>query len=176
MPSTRCYRAVLFLVLLLPLAGGGCGFLTDSCGPETRDVTAATAKSTSGLSDYAEVGLAQDRGTPGALGWFIQGPVRPLGEVDPFPYEEHVLAARLLDSGADMALLLELPVRRIEGRVGIGGDLQPYTGLVSFDQLFALLRAGRAVLEITTDIPDQELMLRPLGTVFFRDWRQVPCD
>jgi hypothetical protein len=176
MPSGRWHRTAVFLVLFPPLVGGGCGFLTDSCGSEARDVTAATSESTSGLSDYAEVTLAQDRGTPGGLGWFIQGPVLPLGEVDPFPYKEHVLAARLLDGGADMALLLALPVRLFEGLEGIGGDLQPYTGQVSFDELFALVRSGRTAVEVTTDIPGQELVFRPLETVVFRDWREVPCD
>ena len=83
MLATRCYRTALFL-LLLTLSAGGCGHLTDSCGPETRDVTASTSESTSGLSDYAQVMLTQDRGGPGWLYWFIQGPVLPLGEVDPY--------------------------------------------------------------------------------------------
>lgn len=112
MSPTRRHRTALFLALL-PLAGG-CSRFSDSCGTETRDVTASTAESTSRLSDYAQVMLTQDRGTPGSFYWHIQGPVRPPGEVDPYPYEEHVLAARLLDGGADMALLLELPVRLID--------------------------------------------------------------
>ncbi len=163
------------MLALLPLAGG-CGFLTDSCGPETRDVTASTSESTSGLSDFAQVTLTQDRGTPGSFYWYIQGPVLPLGEVDPYPYEEHVLAARLLDGGTDLALLLELPLRLIQGRAGIGGDLPIYRGPISFDQLFAVVRNGRTVLDLTTDIPGQERLLRPLEKVFFRDWRRVPCD
>ena len=48
--------------------------MTDSCGPETRDVTASTSESTSGLSDYAHVMLTQDRGGPGSFYWHIQGP------------------------------------------------------------------------------------------------------
>ena len=176
MPSLRSYWTALLLSLLLTLAAVGCGRLTDSCGAERRDVTAATAESTSGLSDYATVILTQDRGMPGSFSWHIQGPILPVGEVDPYPYEEHVLAARLLDGGADMALLLELPVRVVEGLTGIGGFLPTYTGPISFDQLFDLVQAGRAVLDITTDIPGQERMLRPLETVSFRDWRRVPCD
>ena len=72
--------------------------------------------------------------------------------------------------------LLELPVRPIEGFAGIGGDLSPYSGPIPFDQLFALVQAGRAVLELGTDIPDRERLLRPQEAVFFRDWRRVPCD
>jgi hypothetical protein len=174
--SNRLTRLDLAICLaLLPLAGG-CGVLTDSCGPETRDVTASTSGSTSSRSDYAQVMLTEDRGGPGSFYWHIQGPSRPLGEVDPYPYEDHVLAARLLDGGADGALLLELPVQRFEGLAGIGGELPGYDGPVPFDQLFALVRTGRAVLEVTTDIPDQERLLRPLRTVVFRDWRRVPCD
>ena len=121
--------------------------------------------------------LTQDRGGPGSFYWHIQGPVLPVGEVDPYPYEEHVLAARLLDGGADMAVLLEpLPVRVSEGLTGIGGGIPGYTGPIPFDQLFTLVRARRAVLDLTTDIPGQERLLRPLQTVSFRDWRQVPCD
>lgn len=176
MPPIRSYWTALFVSLLLTLVAAGCGHLTDSCGPETRDVTASTSGSTSGLSDYAQVLLAQDRGGPGSLYWLIQGPNLPLGEVDPYPYEEHVLAARLLDGEADSALLLDLPVRRFDGLAGIGGDLPSYTGPISFDQLFALVQAGRTVLDVTTDIPGQERMLRPLQTVVFRDWRRVPCD
>ena len=175
MSPGRCHRIALFL-LLLPLAGG-CRFLTDSCGPERRDVRASTSESTSSLYDYAEVTLTQDRGGPASFYWHIQGPSLPLGEVDPYPYEEHVLAARLLDGGADMAVLWEqLPVQVTQGLVGIGGALPSYTGPVSFDQLFALVRAGRTVLDLTTDIPGQERLLRPLGTVHFRDWRRLPCD
>jgi hypothetical protein len=174
MSPGRYHRTALFLALV-PLAGG-CRLFTDSCGPETRDVTASTSESTSGLSDYAQVMLAQDRGTPGSFYWHIQGPSLPPGEVDPYPYEEHVLTARLLDGGADTTLLLELPVRLFEGLTGIGGDLPSYMGPISFDQLFALVQAGRTVLDLTTDIPGQERLLRPLETVVFRDWRRVPCD
>jgi hypothetical protein len=141
MTSIRCRRTGLFLAFL-PLAGG-CGAMTDSCGPETRDVTASTSESTSSLSDYAQVMLTQDHGGPGSFYWHIEGPALPLGEVDPYPYEEHVLAARLLDGVAEVALLVQ---------------------------------AGRTVLDLTTDIPGQERMLRPLETVVFRDWRRVPCD
>jgi hypothetical protein len=164
------------LVLALPAFAGGCGILTDSCGPETRQVTASTSESTSSLPDYAHVLLSQDRGGQGSLFWHIQGPVLLPGEVDPYPYDEHVLAARLLDGGANMAVLLELPVRRVEGSAGIGGDLPIYSGPIPFNQLFALVQAGRTVLDLTTDIPGQERMLRPLNTVTFTDWRRYPCD
>jgi hypothetical protein len=174
MPPALRNRTALFLALL-PLAGG-CGWLTDSCGPETRDVTASTSESTSSLSDYAHVLLSENRGGPGSLYWHIQGPNRAVGEVDPYPYEEHVLAARLLDGGADSTLLLELPVRLFEGLAGIGGELPSYAGPTSFDRLFSLARAGRIVLDLTTDIPGQERLLRPLGTVLFTDWRRVSCD
>ncbi len=76
-----------------------------------------------------------------------------------------------------MALLLELPVRPIEGSFdGIGGELSLDRSPITFDQLFALVQAGRAVLELGTDTPDRERLLRPLETVVFRDWRGVPCD
>ncbi|HYC31005.1 MAG TPA: hypothetical protein VEB59_01890 [Gemmatimonadales bacterium] len=163
------------LVAFLPLAGG-CTGLTESCGPETRDVTAATAGSTSHLADYAQVMLTQDRGGPGSFYWYIQGPALLPGEADPYPYEEHVLAARLLDGEDDVVLLPDLPVRRFEGLAGIGGDLPAYGGPIAFDALFDLVRAGRAVLEVTTDIPGRELLGRPLGSVAFTDWRRVPCD
>ena len=50
-----------------------------------------------------------------------------------------------------MALLLDLPVRVVEEIAGIGGDLSAFAGPISFDQLFDLVRTGRAVLDITTD-------------------------
>jgi len=162
-------------VLLLPLAAGGCG-LTESGCPESRDVTAATSQSTSLGSDYAQVGLSQYRGTPGVLSWRAANTTLLQGEVDPFPLQQHVFAARLLDAGADMAVLLDLPLRPIAGWDGVGGDLTSYAGPPSFDQLFALVQAGRAVLELVTDIPGEERVLRRLGTVFFTDWRRLQCD
>ncbi|MDQ3221991.1 MAG: hypothetical protein M3Q75_00710 [Gemmatimonadota bacterium] len=71
---------------------------------------------------------------------------------------------------------MHLPLRPIEGWDGVGGDLTSYAGRPSFDQLFALVRAGRAVLELVTDIPGQERMLRTLETVFFTDWWRLSCD
>jgi hypothetical protein len=174
MTFMSCCRTALFLALL-PLAGG-CELITDSCERETRDVTASTSEGTSSQSDYAQALLTQDRGSPGSFYWIIQGPALPPGEVAPYPYEEHVLAARFLDGGAGMALLLELPVRRIDGFAGIGGDLPVYSGSIPFDRLFALVQAGRTVLDLTTDIPGQERILRPLETVTFRNWRRVPCE
>lgn len=140
------------------------------------DVTASASESTSIGSEYAQAMLSQDRGRPGLFSWVAQNTTPPPGEVDSFPLEHHVLAAQLLDSGADMALLLELPVRPIEGFAGIGGDLSPYSGPIPFDQLFALVQAGRAVLVLRTDIPDRAQLLRPLKSVVVTDWRRVPCD
>ncbi len=140
------------------------------------DVTAATSQSTSQGSDYAQVGLSQHRGTPGVFSWRAANTTLLQGEVEPFPLQQHVLAGRLLDRGADMAVLLDLPLRPIEGWDGVGGDLPSYAGPPSFDQLFALVQAGRAVLEFVTDIPGQERMLRTLETVLFTDWRRLSCD
>ena len=75
-----------------------------------------------------------------------------------------------------MATLLELPIRPIEGQAAIGGEVPFDRGPMSFDQLFALVQAGRAVLELVTDIPGRERLVRPLETVVFTDWRRVPCD
>jgi hypothetical protein len=174
MTLISCCRTGLCLALL-PLTGG-CGLIIDSCDVETRDVTASTSQTPGSVPDYAQVLLTQDRGRPGSFYWVIEGPLLPPGEVDPYPYEEHVLAARLLDGGANMALLMELPVRSYEGLAGVGGDLPVYTGPIAFDQLFAMVRAGQTVLDVTTDIPGQERMLRPLVTVVFRNWRRVPCE
>ena len=71
MQATRGFRVALLLVVLLPLAGG-CGYLTESCGSETRDVTASTSESTSAGSDYAQIMLTQNRGTPGSFYWIAQ--------------------------------------------------------------------------------------------------------
>jgi len=161
-------------MLVLPLASG-CG-LVDPCGGESRDVTASTSESTFTGANYAHVLLVQDRGGPSSLYWSAQNTTLPPGEVDSLPLDQHVVSARLLDSGAGMAVLLELPVERIESLAEVGGQLPGYTGPVPFEQLFALVRDGRAVLELGTDIPGQEQMFRPLGTVMFRDWRRIPCD
>jgi len=168
-------RPALLLVSLLPLAAG-CGSFDDSCGPETRDVTASTSGSTSAGAEYAQVLLTQDRGGPGSFYWLAQSATMPPGEVDSFPLHEHVVAARLLESGAEPAPLFELPVRPIEGQAAVGGDLVPYAGPISFEGLFALVQGGRAVLELETDIQGREQLSRPLETVVFRDWRRVPCD
>jgi hypothetical protein len=172
---TALTRLALRLVTLLPLTGG-CGVFDDSCGPETRDVTASTAGSTSAGADHAQVMLTQDRGNPGSFYWLAQSAAMLPGEVDSFPLHEHVVAARLLDSGDEPALLFELPVGPIEGQPSVGGELVPYAGPISFEALFALVREGRAALELETDIPGGELLIRPLLTVVFRDWRRVPCD
>jgi hypothetical protein len=175
MPSTRRILIPLFTVFLLAVAAGGCG-LAGPCEPETRDVTAATSGSTSAGSDYAEVMLSEYRAGPGSLYWSAQGPPLPLGEVASLPLEQHVLAARLLDGGSDMALLLELPVRPIEGLGAVGGQVRLLTEEISFEPLFDLVRSGRGVLELETDIPGRERLILPLQTVFFRDWSRRQCD
>lgn len=168
------WGTALHLVLLLPVASG-CGLL-EPCGRESRDVEASTSGSTFAGANFAHVLLVQDRGSRGSLFWSAQNTALPPGEVDSLPLDQHVVSARLLDGGAGMALLLELPVERIESLAEVGGQLQGYTGPVPFAQLFALVRDGRAVLELGTDIPGQEQMFRVLGTVVFRDWRRIPCD
>lgn len=175
MASVRRCRTMFALAILLPCLAAACG-TTGPCGPDVRDVTAATSESTSLGSEYAVVGLSQSRGAPGVLSWAAQNTTLPPGEVAPYPLEQHVLAARLLDGGAGMALLLELPLQRIEGRDGVGGTVEFDSVPTPFDDTFALVRTGRTVLELVTDIPGQERMSRALGTVLFRDWRQLTCD
>ena len=170
---TRCCRSALYPTFLLTL--GGCG-LTEPCGRETRDVRASTSESTFAGANYAEVILLQERGAPGSLYWSAQNTTLLPGEVDSLPLDQHVVSARLLDSGAGMALLVELPVEHIQSLAGVGGGLPGYRGPVPFEHLFALIRDGRAVLELGTDIPGQEQMFRTLTTVVFTDWRWVPCS
>ena len=172
-PPLSC-RSVLHLALALPMIGG-CG-LTDPCGRETRDVTASTSENTFAGANYAHIALTQDRGGASSLYWSAQNTTLLPGEVDTLPLDQHVFSARLLDIGADMALLLELPVARIESLAAVGGELQAYAGPVPFEQLFALVRDGRAVLELGTDIQGQEQTFRALTTVVFMDWRWVSCS
>jgi hypothetical protein len=107
-----CCRIGLFLTLL-PLFSG-CG----RCGADYRDVV---AWSTNSPGDSVRVALHQARGAPGTVLWTIYRNLSP-GEVDPYPYEEHVLAAQLLDGGANMAVLLELPVDvELIARYGLAG-------------------------------------------------------
>lgn len=175
MMSLHRYRMLVTTGCLLAGLAAGCG-TTGTCGPEVRDVTAATSQSTSLGSDYAEVGLAQSLGAPGVVSWLAQNTTVAPGDAVPYPLEQHVLAARLLDGAAEMAVILELPLQRIEGRDGVGGTLELDSASPSFDRIFQSVRTGQTVLELETDVPGQERMSRPLGTVLFRDWHQLACD
>jgi hypothetical protein len=176
MPTRRARQPVrtlrpLPLLLLLPLVGSACAAF-EPCGRDTREVEVSHPASgpmpDGSAADQAQVSLWQGRGTPGSLYWSAQG----AAAFDSLYH--HVVAARLRDAGAGGAVLLELPVGQWNPIVG--GDLPRYAGPMPFKDLFRLAQAGRLVLELETDLPDQAPRSRALDNVWFRDWGQPSCD
>lgn len=174
MPTRGARRPVLTLSLLLLLAGSACGGFAP-CGRDSREVEVshpASGPTPDGSApDGAQVSLWQDHfhAPSGSLYWSAQG----AAAFDSL--YRHVVAARLRDAGADGAVLLELPVD--EPWSGITqGSLPRYTGPIPFDDLFDLAQAGRLVLELESDLPDEAPRSRALDNVWFRDWGQPACD
>jgi hypothetical protein len=179
MPTRRARRPVRTLrtlshVLLLLLVGSACAGW-EPCGQDSREVTVSHIPSgpapKGSAPDQARVDLYQDHDElrSGSLQWSAQG----AASFDSL--YRHVVAARLRDAGAGGAVLLELPLD--EPWQGITqGYLPRYTGSIPFADLFDLARAGRLVLELESDLPDEAPRSRALDDVSFRDWGEPACD
>lgn len=179
MPTRRARRPVrtlwtLSLLLLLPLVGSACAGW-EPCGQDSREVEVSHIPSGPGpvgsAADQAQLHLWQDHDELrwGSLQWSAQG----AASFDSL--YRHVVAARLRDAGAGGAVLLELPLD--EPWQGITQGYVPrYTGPIPFDDLFDLARAGRLVLELESDLPDEAPRSRALDDVWFRNWGQPVCD
>lgn len=173
MPARHHFLLVTTGFLLTGFAAG-CG-ITGPCGGEVRDATASTSENTSLGADYAQILVRQSRDGPDRVSWVAQNTTVAQGDTVPYRLEQHVVAARLRDGAADGVVLLELPLPGLEGLDGVGGILEIESGSLS-DQLLQAVRAGHTVLELDTDIPGQEHLSRPLGSVFFQDWHRQTCD
>ena len=87
-----------------------------------------------------------------------------------------VVAARLLDGTAENAVPVELPIGDLEGLAAGTGTLREDEGTLPFDELFDLVRAGGAVLELETDVVGRERVRLALVDATFSDWPRPSCD
>jgi hypothetical protein len=164
-------RCVLLLVavLLLPACTA---LYDDRCGDESRDVYANTRmpNAQGDSTGYAQVGLGghRVREPRQSVSWYVM-------RTDLWG---HIQAARIVASEDTGSVLLSLPLTAGPEDIGIAlqGDIAPYVGTLSFDQLFLRARAGGLTLVLASDIPDRGVIVLPLQLFSFSDWGRPHCS
>jgi hypothetical protein len=87
----------------------------------------------------------------------------------------HVREARLVESGADSIVLLELPADSGGGNEALRGRLSPYQGPVPFDDLVQLVLEGRVAMDLGTDAPGREFLRQRLIPGPYEGWDRPHC-
>jgi len=150
-------------------AVSGCLLYDDRCGDESRDVTATTrfVEPWDPQAGYAQLQLVQHREQePRESMWWL---------VLSDSLKGHIQAARLVDAGAQFAVLLELPVDSGGGNEALQGEMRPYQGTPEFEVLFDLVRSSRVAIELETDVTGREFLRQTLIVVRFDDWSRPHC-
>jgi hypothetical protein len=147
-----------------------CFLYDDRCGDESRDISATTrfAEPWDPQAGFAQVTLVQYRTQePLESMWWV---------VLSDSLKGHIEAARLVDTGANFATLLELPPESGVANEALRGDLAPYAGPTPFEDLFQLVLDGRVALELVTDIPGRELLRQVLVPRDYNGWGRPHCS
>jgi hypothetical protein len=159
-------RSLLAGVLL---AQAGCIVDLDDCGPMTRStqVEGEFREGPTVLVDAA-IELVEFRNGSSVLHPVIFGPRDARGA----PLRDHVLAARLVD--ADETLhTFPLASAPLFGDEIIGAT---NTEPANPSGVRLVLLAGRAALELESDLPGYELVVVPLPIVIEGDWDRASCS
>ena len=158
--------------LLLPpialLGLSGCMLLNGKCTYETRYLH-ASGRIDEGGSEFlsAEVDASEDRGSFSNkfMQWRVTGP----------PLKGHVRSAAFKDASDPSVVLLDLPIadaNRAELSQS-GADQQSGANL---DGFFAIISAGRGIIELETDLTSRPTVTLPLTTTRHQDWVRPNCS
>lgn len=168
-------RSTITIATLLAstwLAGGCVPFLYDaSCGPEFR-VTSARADirdSAGARIGSAELLLSERRADdePRAVRMIVMGPAY----ANPGPLSKRVTGVRLLDGST---------VRELAFRPGNDHEIVSIEPLApderELEALKAAVRAGKMVLELSTDLPRSPIIRVPLPLKHVGGWELANCS
>ncbi|MBE0592838.1 MAG: hypothetical protein IH616_10620 [Gemmatimonadales bacterium] len=160
----------IVLVGTLAFAVSACFLYDDRCGDESRDISATTrfVEAWDPQAGFAQVTLVQYRTRePLESMWWV---------VLSDSLKGHIEAARLVDTGANLATLLDLPPESGVANEALRGELGPYVGLTPFEELFQRVLDGRVALELVTDIPGRELLRQTLVPHDYSGWGRPHCS
>jgi hypothetical protein len=156
---------------MVPVLLTGCLLYDDRCGDESRDITATTRFAETGGDPevgYTQVTLVEHRTQePLESMWWVLLSDSLKGRIQ---------TARLMDTGNDFAVLLELPVETGVDDQALTGALRPYAGPTPFVELFDFVREGRVALELTTNISGREFLRRTLIPDEYEGWSRPHCS
>ena len=159
-------------LVALPLYLSGCALISGRCTFESRHVLAEGS-----ILDGPMVvanGSLQVAGTRGSLNhrsvdWTINAS----------SLAGHVTGLRLVDSSDPATTLLDLPIEYHPSSPGtILGGLRQEADAASpaLGGIFEIVRSNRAVLHITTELPDRAQETLPLTVVESEDWNRPFCS
>jgi len=163
-------RGEIAVVALAAAVISGCLLYDDHCGDESRDISATTrfVEPWDPEAGFAQVTLSQYRTQePRESMWWV---------VMSDSLKGHIRAARLVDTGDNLATLLELPPESGGAKEALHGHLEPYTGPTPFNELFQYVLDGRVALELVTDLPGRELLRQPLIPLEYDGWGRPHCS
>lgn len=159
------YRHALYLLATIALTG--CNLL-EKCTYETRGLVASgSINDGAAQPPSATMNLGEQRGSLAgqSLYWLITAP----------DFKGHVLSASFKDGGDLSKVLLDLgvaPAGRDEISQGATGT-QAGANLGVFRDIFV---AGRAVIELQTDLPSRAIVRIPLAVTSSSDWFRPDCS
>jgi hypothetical protein len=159
-------------LVALPLYMSGCALISGRCTYETRHVLAEGA-----ILDGPMVvanGSLHVGGTRGSLNH------RSVSlTVTTSALAGHITGLRLVDSSDPATTLLDLPITDSPSSPGtVFGELRQEADASSpaLGGIFEIVRSNRAVIHITTDLPDRPPLTLPLMVVQTDDWHRPFCS
>lgn len=147
----------------------GCTALYDDrCGPEGRDVSSAARILTPQGDSIGSVSLSMGeiRDSSPSVWWLIFSET----------LRGHLQEARVVPAEDTSGLLFSLSGGSGYGDIIVEGELTPYSGPVSFNQLFFLASHERLAVLLQTDLPDRPSIVLPLQVEQFNDWGRAHCS
>ena len=164
--SRRHLRAAL--LALSPLIASNCMLLNGRCLYELRNAYVTGSIATSG-ADSASAMLVQseqrDYEPDRNFSWQILGP----------DLKGHVQRMVLLETETSSSVRYDFPLHPSTIPALSTGFVRASEG-ASLDGIFDLLASGKAVVRITTDIPDKPVVVIPLNHVDRSDWSRPYCS
>jgi hypothetical protein len=155
-------------LLAVSLAFSTCTLLSGRCLYETRNVMAEGRV----LESNAEIASAQvilheqrDYEPDKDFGWQILGP----------QLKGHTTRITLRDNAAPSTVFYEFPIHSDPRMVLASGTVRQSEG-ANISGFFDLLSSGRAIVVITTDLPERPTVTIALSSVSREDWSRPYCS